>query len=95
MMKLRAFLKIAGAGMVLGVSMLGRCAEPVSQSPGKAAAGRPNLVFVFSDQQSFDMLGCAGNKCVSREASRPNAGLDGEIRGYWDGLQGSDGARHG
>ena len=22
---------------------------------------RPNILFVFSDQQSFDMLGCAGN----------------------------------
>lgn len=22
---------------------------------------KPNLVFVFSDQQSFDMMGCAGN----------------------------------
>jgi hypothetical protein len=65
MIKLPPFLKIAGAGMVLGVSMLGRCAEPVSRSPGKVAAGRPNLVFVFSDQQSFEVLGCAGNKCVS------------------------------
>lgn len=28
----------------------------------KPVAARPNLVFVFSDPQSFDMLGCAGNK---------------------------------
>ena len=25
---------------------------------------RPNILFVFSDQQSFDMLGCAGNPQV-------------------------------
>ena len=30
----------------------------------RPAAARPNLVFVFSDQQSFDMLGCAGNKDI-------------------------------
>ena len=34
-----------------------------ADAPGPAAA-RPNLVFVFSDQQSFDMLGCAGNKDI-------------------------------
>ena len=28
----------------------------------KPVAARPNLVFVFSNPQSFDMLGCAGNK---------------------------------
>ncbi len=29
-----------------------------------AEARRPNLVFVMSDQQSFDMLGCYGNKQI-------------------------------
>ena len=33
---------------------------PTSSAP----AGQPNLVFVFSDQQSFDMLGCYGNKDI-------------------------------
>ena len=60
----RDFLKMAGAGMALGVPVLGPCAETVSQSAEKTTAGRPNLVFVFSDQQSFDMLGCAGNKDI-------------------------------
>ncbi|MEI7900628.1 MAG: sulfatase-like hydrolase/transferase, partial [bacterium] len=54
-MRRRDFLIRAGAGMALGVPVLGHCAA------AKAAAKRPNLVFVFSDQQSFDMLGCAGN----------------------------------
>ena len=25
---------------------------------------RPNILFVFSDKQSFDMLGCAGNSQI-------------------------------
>ncbi|MCK9617739.1 MAG: hypothetical protein M0R21_07865 [Lentimicrobiaceae bacterium] len=25
---------------------------------------KPNLVFIFSDQQTFDMLGCYGNKQI-------------------------------
>jgi len=33
-------------------------------APERAADPRPNLVFVFSDQQSSDMLGCYGNKQV-------------------------------
>ena len=50
--------------MALGVSVLGLCAGTVSHAAVEAVAGRPNLVFVFSDQQSFDMLGCAGNKDI-------------------------------
>ena len=33
-------------------------------APERTADPRPNLVFVFSDQQSSDMLGCYGNKQV-------------------------------
>jgi len=29
-----------------------------------SAPARPNLVFIFSDQQSSDMLGCAGNSAI-------------------------------
>jgi arylsulfatase A-like enzyme len=32
---------------------------------GTAAARRPNLVFVFSDQQSYDMLGSSGNRQIA------------------------------
>lgn len=35
-----------------------------SAAGGANAAERPNLVFVFSDQQSWDMLGCYGNDQV-------------------------------
>ena len=63
-MKRRDFLIQAGVGLALGVSVFGQGPGTVSQAAGKAAAGRPNLVFVFSDQQSFDMLGCAGNKDI-------------------------------
>jgi arylsulfatase A-like enzyme len=31
---------------------------------GQAARRRPNLLFVFSDQQSWDMLGCYGNEQI-------------------------------
>lgn len=36
----------------------------VAPALDRAADPRPNLVFVFSDQQSSDMLGCAGNPQV-------------------------------
>jgi arylsulfatase A-like enzyme len=38
-------------------------ATPTPRRPHDAGR-RPNLLFVFSDQQSFDMLGCAGNPQV-------------------------------
>ncbi len=34
-------------------------------SAGAAAQKRPNLVFVFSDQQSYDMLGSSGNRQIA------------------------------
>jgi arylsulfatase A-like enzyme len=51
MRKLRAVLWVLICG-VLCVGAMG------------AEARRPNLVFVMSDQQSFDMLGCYGNKQI-------------------------------
>ena len=39
------------------------CAMLCPRSMG-AEVRRPNLVFVMSDQQSFDMLGCYGNKQI-------------------------------
>jgi len=63
-MKRRDFLVEAGATMAFGVAALGLCAGTVSLAATTTAAGPPNLVFVFSDQQSFDMLGCAGNKNI-------------------------------
>jgi arylsulfatase A-like enzyme len=33
-------------------------------SSGQNRATKPNLVFIFSDQQTFDMLGCYGNKQI-------------------------------
>jgi len=40
--------------LVFGFAILASCAKKQ----------KPNLVFVFSDQQSFDMLGCYGNKQI-------------------------------
>ncbi|MEI6808393.1 MAG: sulfatase [bacterium] len=62
----RDFLKqtgLAAAGVIL--SLRGRADAQTVPLPPVAAKGRmPNLVFVFSDQQSFDMLGCYGNKDI-------------------------------
>lgn len=53
----RAFLGAASAAGALG--MLGMGAR------GEGRMGRkPNLLFVFSDQQSWDMLGCMGNEDI-------------------------------
>lgn len=63
----REFLKQAGvtAGAVVAG---GLTPWPMSASTANAAAQgsepaarKPNLLFVFSDQQSYDMLGCNGN----------------------------------
>lgn len=56
----RDFLRTSAA---LGaVAATGSLPLPARQ-PG-AVATKPNLVFVFSDQQSFDMLGAAGNSMI-------------------------------
>ena len=63
-MKPPIFPRLASVRMALGISALGLCAGSFSQAAVKPAGRRPNLVFVFSDQQSFDMLGSAGNKDI-------------------------------
>jgi len=59
----RDFLKLASAS-VLAFPRLGKAEQSNFQALEKPAANRPNLVFIFSDQQSFDMLGCYGNKDI-------------------------------
>jgi arylsulfatase A-like enzyme len=44
-----------GVGMVAGALLLPGCAMEKNS---------PNLVFIFSDQQTFDMLGCYGNQQI-------------------------------
>lgn len=56
----RAFMKQAGAA---GVTALGAGALSHAQEP-EPRGRRPNLLFVFSDEQSWDMLGCYGNDQV-------------------------------
>ena len=69
----RRFLKRAGAG-VFGVSMLARCipaAGPAASQPAatrKSPAGKPNILFIITDQQSATMLSCAGNKWLKTPA---------------------------
>ena len=57
----RSFLK--GTMGVCALGLAGckkRLVRPVEKNEGK----RPNLLFMFTDQQSFDMLGCYGNESV-------------------------------
>jgi hypothetical protein len=80
-MKPRYFPILAGVVMGLGLSMPGYCAETVSQSAEKTAVGRPNLVFIFSDQRSFDMH-CSMTSNTSgqgRVMGRPEGVLVGKI----------------
>lgn len=54
--KFRAWLPIFAALTTIAA------AQPIQPAQlSTAPSPRPNLVFVFSDQQSFDMLGCYGN----------------------------------
>jgi len=54
----REFSKIAGSAALSSVLPLASCAQKQDQKK------TPNLVFVFSDQQSRDMLGCYGNQDI-------------------------------
>lgn len=55
----REFLCRSGAAAVTLAA--GSFASPLKAGTRSATSRRPNLLFVFSDQQSFDMLGCNGN----------------------------------
>jgi len=55
----RDFIRATSA--VVGVGAIAGCRDK-SIFESKSPAKRPNLVFIFSDQQSYDMLGCYGNK---------------------------------
>ena len=55
-MKRREFLKAAGGGVFTLAS-----ASSVLSGKESANDSKPNLLFVFSDQQSWDMVGCYGN----------------------------------
>ena len=66
----RTFFRLSVLSIAVVASpILGKAQPPVLQSSQEPVAAqrcvpaqdRPNLVFVFSDQQSFDMLGCYGD----------------------------------
>ncbi|MDP6046470.1 MAG: hypothetical protein QGH94_13600 [Phycisphaerae bacterium] len=56
-MQRREFLKATG-GAVFALASTGS----VLSAKAPDADPKPNLLFVFSDQQSWDMLGCYGNE---------------------------------
>ena len=57
----RGFLKMAGAGAAA-------LAAPRWLSGAEPPSKRPNILFVFTDQQRADMLSCAGNKYLKTPA---------------------------
>ncbi len=69
----RRFLKRTGVG-VFGASMLARGIRAAeTAADGQAAAprppaGKPNILFIMTDQQSATMLSCAGNKWLKTPA---------------------------
>jgi choline-sulfatase len=52
----RQFLGTAAAGA--GLALLGRGAEAAPAAAGK----RPNILYIMTDQQRWDMMSCAGNQ---------------------------------
>ena len=54
----RHFLKIAGFGAAL---TLHKHATTFGQSRANALAKRPNIVFILTDDQRYDAMGCAGH----------------------------------
>ncbi|MFW6189643.1 MAG: sulfatase-like hydrolase/transferase [Planctomycetota bacterium] len=57
----RDFFKLGGSA--LAASLL-----PGRLSEASMSATKPNIVFVFTDQQSFRMMGCAGNEYLETPA---------------------------
>lgn len=57
----RDFLKITAAGM-LGLTGEASPAAPASGGSGSTPARKPNIIFIFSDQQRPDTMGCYGQK---------------------------------
>ncbi len=55
----REFLETTGKGLA-ALSV----APVIPSLPMEQKPGRPNLVFIFSDQHSRDMLGCYGNEDI-------------------------------
>lgn len=75
----RRFLKGSAAAALAPAALGGALQAQASPQGGGsvstgATAGRPNLLYVFTDQQSFDMLGCYGNEQVHTPAIDRMAG---------------------
>src|SRR5438132_13469893 len=60
-MKRRAFLKSSSVAMAAVVTTNSKIAATQKR---EAAEGRPNILFIMSDQQRRDTLGCYGNTLI-------------------------------
>jgi choline-sulfatase len=58
----REFLKTSALGA--SVLLLGGCLEIVRKAPNK----KPNIIYIYTDQQSASMMSCAGNKWIKTPA---------------------------
>ena len=65
------------AGLTWGAN---GCEKHAVERQAPSAAKRPNLLFVFSDQQSQDVLGCYGNQDIITPHLDKLA-ADGKLRG--------------
>lgn len=65
-MKRRDFIKNTGAATFAGMMTLK--GMNVSMSASNEKDSRPNILYIVTDQQSWDMMSCAGNKYVNTPA---------------------------
>ncbi|MHC4195804.1 MAG: twin-arginine translocation signal domain-containing protein, partial [Planctomycetota bacterium] len=52
----REFLKTSASGA--SMLLMGGCMNGAQRASGK----RPNIIYIYTDQQSGSMMSCAGNK---------------------------------
>ena len=63
-MSRREFLTVAAGGAAAAATMpLAGCSSELACSRGKAAK-RPNIIFLLTDDQRWDTMGCAGNTII-------------------------------
>ncbi len=54
----RSFLKIAG---VTAASILWNQSSALGSSGSRIAESKPNIIFILTDDQRYDAMGCAGH----------------------------------
>ncbi len=60
--------RIKQSFLLLGISTLGVLAAPQFLSAKEKAQQKPNIIYIFTDQQSANMMSCAGNEWLKTPA---------------------------